>query len=92
MKSANAWPQAKTDRMLELYDEDPSHETIAEIAAEYRVSVPTIRARLNRHGRYSHVASAVKAPPATMQIPADAFKDFTRADMAITTRLELAMG
>ena len=68
MKSANAWPAEKTARMLEMYDDDPTHETIADIAADYGVSVPTIRARLNRHGRYSHVVSAVKAPPATMPI------------------------
>jgi len=91
MASVNAWPQAKTDRMLELYDEDPTHETIAEIAEEYGVSMPTIRARLNRHGRYSHVASATKAPPATMNIPADAFKGFTREDVALVARLEMAV-
>jgi len=92
MASVNAWPQAKTDRMLEIYDDDPTHETIAEIAAEYGVSMPTIRARLNRHGRFARVfTAATPRKDPWPNLPADSFKGFTREDVALAAWLEMAV-
>lgn len=95
----NAWKPEKTKRMLDLCDADPSPERIEQIAKEYGVGAPTIRARLNTLGRYTRQPYAASSPEPTAPVQLKpwpdlgprAFRGYTRDDMAMVARLELAM-